>query len=222
MQAMSDEERRHRILGGVSRSRLMSLMGESREWQRVSGLAQQVGLHPNTTREHLDQLVGAGLVERQRTQPSGRGRPSFRYRTVHRVDERAAYRALAAVLAAELSRGSDGQAIATAAGERWGKALVESDEVPTNEPLARMTELLDELGFAPSLETSDGGADIKLRRCPFFDLARSHGKIVCSVHLGLMRGALSELHSPLDAVSLEPFVEPDLCLAQVVMSHAAG
>jgi hypothetical protein len=30
-----------------------------------------------------------------------------------------------------------------------------------------------------------------------------------------MRGALEELGSPLDAVRLEPFVEPDLCLAHL-------
>jgi hypothetical protein len=46
-------------------------------------------------------------------------------------------------------------------------------------------------------------------------LARDDGEVVCGVHLGLMRGILRELGAPFDAISLEPFVEPALCLAHL-------
>jgi predicted ArsR family transcriptional regulator len=73
--------------------------------------------------------------------------------------------------------------------------------------------LLDAGGFAP--EPWVEGQPIRLRRCPFVPLANEHRPIICGVHLGLMRGALAELGAPLEAVRLEPFVAPDLCLAHL-------
>ena len=54
-----------------------------------------------------------------------------------------------------------------------------------------------------------------MHRCPFRDLAEQHGDVVCSVHLGLIRGALAEIGAPVTATRLEPFVEPSLCRARL-------
>jgi predicted ArsR family transcriptional regulator len=51
-------------------------------------------------------------------------------------------------------------------------------------------------------------------RCPFRDLAEAHGRVVCGVHRGLIRGALAELGAPSE-VELRPFVEPSRCLAEI-------
>ena len=77
-----------------------------------------------------------------------------------------------------------------------------------------VVELLDAAGFAPEAPVADG-RPIRLHHCPFGTLARDHGEVVCGVHLGLMRGALRELGAPFDALRLEPFVEPSLCLAHL-------
>ena len=53
-----------------------------------------------------------------------------------------------------------------------------------------------------------------MHRCPFRDLAEEHGDVVCSVHLGLIRGALA-VGAPVTATRLEPFVEPSLCRARL-------
>ena len=185
----------------------------------VRELAQTVGLHPNTAREHLEQLVLAGLVLSEAAAPSGRGRPAIRYRAEPSAAEEdpGAYRALATVLATELSQRPDATEAAIRAGERWGNAVV-GEGAATPEPDAAVGELvrlLDELGFAPD-PALPGTRTIKLRRCPFGVLSRQRGDVVCATHLGLMRGALHALDAPLDAVELEPFVEPDLlCLAHV-------
>jgi hypothetical protein len=47
------------------------------------------------------------------------------------------------------------------------------------------------------------------------EVAEAYGHVVCAVHLGLMQGALAELRAPLTADSLEPFVEPSLCIASL-------
>jgi predicted ArsR family transcriptional regulator len=83
------------------------------------------------------------------------------------------------------------------------------------EPVARLTGLLDELGFAPEPRPGEQAPLIALRHCPFLELARTGTGIVCPVHLGLMQGALEAWHAPMTVERLEPFVEPDACLAHL-------
>ncbi len=215
---MTSTHERHRVLAGISRSRLLAVLRQAAGPMGIRELADAVGLHANTAREHLDQLVDAGLVAREHAAPAGRGRPGLRYRAAADAtdDDPQAYRALASVLANELARRPDAIASARSAGEHWGRAMARGSDTTLNraDAVARLIELLDEAGFAP--ETSvDAAQPIRLRRCPFGSLAHERGDVVCGVHLGLMRGALRELGAPLDAVSLEPFVEPDLCLAHM-------
>ncbi|HET7026757.1 MAG TPA: helix-turn-helix domain-containing protein [Candidatus Limnocylindrales bacterium] len=207
--------RDHRLLAGITRSRLLALLEEAGRPMSIRELAVDVSLHPNSVREQLEPLVRAGLVRRSRSVPHGRGRPALRYAAAPATatgDDAASYRELARVLAGELARRPDAVERAVEAGERWGRESAGghiTDEGPTDSLVA----LLDANGFAPEPASDDG--TIRLRRCPFGPLAREHGEVVCGVHLGLMRGALRELEAPLDAVGLEPFVAPDLCLAHL-------
>jgi predicted ArsR family transcriptional regulator len=75
----------------------------------------------------------------------------------------------------------------------------------------RVVDLLEEHGFEPERENGN----VLMHRCPFRDLAAEHGDVVCSVHLGLIRGALAEIGAPVTATRLEPFVEPSLCRARL-------
>lgn len=214
---MTSAYERHRVLAGISRSRLLAVLCQAKGPMGIRELADAVDLHPNTVREHLDQLVDAGLVNREHAAPAGRGRPGLRYRAEPSAsdDDPHAYRALAGVLADELARRPDAVASARSAGESWGRAMARGSDATSDDAIVtRLVELLDEAGFAPEAST-DPAQPIRLRHCPFGSLAREHGEVVCSVHLGLMRGALRELGAPFDAVGLEPFVKPDLCLAHL-------
>ena len=75
--------------------------------------------------------------------------------------------------------------------------------------------LLDDIGFAPELRQGGGQMHIGLRHCPFLELAETRSEIVCPVHLGLMQGAMEAWRSPVTVDRLQPFVEPDLCLAHL-------
>lgn len=215
---MGSPQQRHRVLAGISRSRLFTVLGRSARPMGVRELADAVGLHPNTVRQHLDQLVEAGLAVRDTAPPIGRGRPALRYAAEPGSDEHdpAAYRALAGVLAEQVALLPDGVGAARKAGERWGRALAHevTDTAGATNAIGRVVELLDAAGFAPQAPMVDG-APIRLRHCPFGTLARDHGEVVCGVHLGLMRGVLRELDAPFDALRLEPFVGPSLCLAHL-------
>lgn len=132
---------------------------------------------------------------------------------------------------------------AEAAGEAWGRYLAErpapSQRVDVDEGMRRLLSVLADMGFAPDrvrdaeapahdphrpesnpAMSTDAGSPaskaetlIPLRHCPFREVAEQHREVVCSLHLGLMRGVLAEVRAPLKADRLEPFVEPSLCLA---------
>ncbi len=225
MQAMTSLQHRHRVLAGLTRSRLLAVLRQADGPVGVRELAEAIGLHPNSVREQLDQLVEVGLVARSTAAPVGRGRPGLRY--VARPDDGDpdlnAYRELARVLADELARQPEPAAVAVTAGERWGRAMtVHEASTPTvAEAVDRLVTLLDDAGFAPE-RPAGPGAPIHLRHCPFGPPAREHQAVVCGVHLGLMRGALRELGAPLDAVRLEPLVTPSLCVAHLGPREASA
>lgn len=188
----------------------------------VAEVAERIGVHPNTVRFHLEALTGEGLVERQVLEPSGRGRPRTVYAPKPGMDRGGtrSYRLLAQMLLSRVAAtGSDGPSMAMEAGRAWGRSLVEPpppSRRPTPEESAgRLVELLDGLGFAPDPEGGTVPSRIRLRHCPFLELAEEYGQLVCPLHLALMQGALAELRAPLTATGLEPFAEPDACLAHL-------
>ena len=58
---------------------------------------------------------------------------------------------------------------------------------------------LDDIGFAPEPVTAGRQRRILLHHCPFREAAEEHREVVCTIHLGLMRGLLAELDAPIDA-----------------------
>jgi predicted ArsR family transcriptional regulator len=191
----------------------------------IAEIADQTKLHPNTVRFHLDALVSQGMVDRMLEEPSGPGRP----RTVHTprpgMDRggRREYRLLAEILLGQLaSTAADAGAAAKEAGRAWGRYLVEQvppfHQTGAAEATQRLTAMMTDLGFAP--EPGDASDRIRLRHCPFLELAEEYSSTLCPLHLGLMQGALKEIRAPIAATRLEPFAEPDACLVHLTTSHS--
>jgi predicted ArsR family transcriptional regulator len=90
------------------------------------------------------------------------------------------------------------------------------------ESISRLIVLLDELGFAPQRLEADGEVQVGLRHCPFLELAAGRSAVVCPIHLGLMQGALTAWRAPVTVERLDPFAEPNLCLAHVTMERPAS
>lgn len=183
----------------------------------VGDIARAAGLHENTVREHLEGLLAARLVRRERAPAVGRGRPAWLY--VARPPQQATivrdYVALASVLAGIIARTSVApEQEAAAAGADWGRALVADLPAADDDGSARrrVVELFADLGFAP--QADDDSRVVRLTRCPLLDVAREQPQVVCSVHRGLAQAALTSLGaspSP-DAVRLTPFAEPGACV----------
>ena len=196
-------------------------------------LAQTCGLHVSTVRFHLGVLHEAGLVRSQSDPGGTRGRPRLRYApasvgsagaTEH---EHTGYRLLAAVLAEHWATTADERARRA---EHAGRALAgrrgftaPSSARPTVEhAAAHLNGLFAELGFEPELASEGEGVQIRLHACPFRAVAQQHPEVVCSLHLGLIRGALERLGAPAIASDLRPFVEPHLCVAYLTSTPGMG
>lgn len=195
----------------------------------VDDVAAAIGMHPNSARAALEQLVAEGLVVTERRLPTGRGRPARLYRADPersepdpRVRE---HGALAGALAAHLAATSaDPTAEAMAAGVRWGRSLAAqaaAGSTPTAQPASRpgrgsdkrargrVVELLAVLEFGPRPDRPC--RSVTLTTCPLLDVARQYPDVVCQVHRGMVAGALAELGAGAHEVDLQPFAEPDGC-----------
>ncbi|ETB27462.1 transcriptional regulator [Mycobacterium avium 09-5983] len=94
------------------------------------------------------------------------------------------------------------------------------DAAGAEQAIAQLVDVLDELGFAPERRVIDGEQQVGLRHCPFLELAENSSNVVCPVHLGLMQGAMESWGAPVSVDRLDPFVEPDLCLAHLTLQGA--
>ena len=217
-------DRRHRALASPERRRLLDLLAEPDEGRVTArdahDLADELGRHVNTVRAHLAVLEDAGLVRSRTEQRRSRGRPRRLYRAT--VSARSAasegHAALVDVLAHHLSDTSDDPAHdAEQAGMTWGERL--ADDAPgaeTSDGLADVVNLLDTLGFDPEVEAGrDDEPRVALHHCPFADVARAHEEVVCSIHLGMLRGFSQRRGTGLEVTALDPFVRPDLCVTHL-------
>ncbi|MEO6887001.1 MAG: ArsR family transcriptional regulator, partial [Jatrophihabitantaceae bacterium] len=84
------------------------------------------------------------------------------------------------------------------------------------EATGQLVRTLDEIGFEPEAVTVMDERQILLHQCPFREAAVEHGEVICSVHLGLMQGLLTEIDAPFQAERLDAFVEPSLCVTHLV------
>jgi len=213
----------YRALADPNRRHLLRLLDDAERPLGVDTLAGQVGLHPNTVREHLELLSQAGLVTRtpeKRTRP---GRPKMLYEAAPR-DTRSpgseGYRFLAEVLASYIEATvTDPAAAAEEAGRVWGHYMVDRP-APFAQPdttlvAEQIVTTLAGLGFAPEEGKHEKRIVIRLHDCPFRDMARTRGDVVCSVHLGILRGMAEELGGSVSVDDLQPFVEPSLCVANL-------
>lgn len=213
----------YKALADSTRRHLLRLLDDAGSPLGVGVLAEQTGLHRNTIRDHLEMLRSAGLVTRTAEERDRPGRPKMLYSPAP-LEARSpgfeGYRFLAEVLTGYMQANLDdpGKA-AEEAGHAWGRYLVERPQ-PFAQPdsvrvVTEIVATLTALGFSPEEAESDGGFRVRLHDCPFREVATGRADIVCGVHLGLLRGMAEELGGSAVITSLEPFVEPSLCVIEI-------
>jgi predicted ArsR family transcriptional regulator len=206
-----------RALSDERRVRILEELRAEPDGLGAEELARRLGLHQNTVRWHCGILGEAGLICSRRGERLAAGRPRIVYTLgpEARAGDRDEYRLLATIVTGALSDLADGSARADEAGQAWGRYLVRRPSpltrVSDEEAMEEVVALLDQQGFAPRA----AARQVSMRRCPFHDLAENNPEIVCSVHRGLVSGALAELGSDLEVDGLDVLVEPDLCILRL-------
>lgn len=206
---------------GRSRGRVLELLTAADGPLTTAGVARRCGRYPNTAMFHQDALIEAGLAARD--PGHGHGTPG---RPGHWLPGAGGPRSGRADRGTPLpvpggdagqpgSRpGRQSAATAERAGREWGAYLTKPapphQRPPAATALNELTGLLSDAGFAPVTQ-SGHACRLELRACPFREVAREHQAVVCSLHLGLIRGALDRMRAPLTADHLEVVPEPGLC-----------
>lgn len=213
----------HPGLLGASRTSVLQALRHNPAGLDARELGEACGLHVTTVRFHLRVLRQAGLVETTSEHGGRRGRPRMIY-TLSRaddagVDTTSGYPFLASVLASQWATDS---ATRARRAERAGHAAATPDEPDPVVPARNLSEAADRvgatfsrLGFAPQVVHEGPNVVLELHACPFREVAQRHPEVVCSLHLGLLRGALERMDAPVKATSLEPFARPHLCIARL-------
>ena len=212
---------------GPSRARVLDLLRAAGSPLGVKEVADRAGLHSNTARFHLDALVEAGLAARAPLARSTPGRPSMAYQAIEGggAAGRRRYRLLAEMLTTMIAGVMPKpDKAATEAGREWGRYLTEQpppyQRLEAGEAIERLTASLEEIGFAPEAVAEGTRYQLRLRQCPFREVAQNHQEVVCSLHFGLMQGALAQMRAPVTADRLRPFAEPGLCIAYLAARTA--
>ena len=213
----------HRALSDPSRVHILKVVQGAEAPLDARELGTRVGLHVNTVRSHLRVLAEAGLVSARREARTRPGRPRVLYEaTAEPLDAPApvSYRLLAQILASSLAGSErDPSARAEEAGRAWGAHLVDRPppftSISKEKTIDQVVRLHEEHGFSPELRRAPSGQEIVLKRCPFHEAATTYPTVICSLHLGLVRGALAELGTGVQADWLKPFAEPGACVAHI-------
>jgi predicted ArsR family transcriptional regulator len=209
---------------GARRTDVLAQLRQAERPLSVAEVANAMDMHVNTARFHLDGLVDVGLAERTSEPRDTRGRPRILYSSEGASPGPRSYELLAEMLTGLVSTLEDADSATVELGKMWGRHLIErpapSERLDAQEALVRLESLLEKIGFQPEARTSGEGVEVRLRHCPFREVAQKHGDVVCPIHLGLMQGALDELGAPIAATSLEPFLTPQMCVAHLHATKA--
>lgn len=203
----------HRRGGGDRRSRIIALLRDSPVPLSVAEVAEQVGVHVNTARFHLESLVYASLATRQAEPRPGPGRPRVVYTstlTDAQCGPPRGFAQLAQILTAAVAETNpDASRWLYGVGQEWGRFLTVKappfTAVDETEVTSQLAATLEELCCAPDLEAQpDGRWRLVLHHCPFAQTVQRHPGVPCQLHAGLVNGSLAEMRSSLRLTELAP------------------
>lgn len=218
MTAMDIPIRPGDTLSQPTRARVFALLEELQRPATTEELAEELSLHPNGIRLHLERLHDAGLVQRSRERIA-RGRPRDTWTISPDAqpggDPPTGYAALARWLVQSLASTGVRVRDMEASGRQIGRGLASDSDDRAGEQ--RMFNLLTSLGFAPEREPLGRDRLIyRLRNCPYREAVHERQPLVCGLHRGLTLGLLDTLDPDTKLVGFEA-KDPDLagCLIRM-------
>ena len=183
----------------------------------ASAVANEVGVHPNVARHHLDKLAAGGYLEVRsgKLAGGGAGRPSKRYLAVTDAVTDFPVRSDDLVLsllgrALQHLSPSEAERMAEDVGAEYGRAMaagltgdaLDIGHRSMRSAIQAVADALTAHGFAAHAESRNDQLRIINDHCPFGDVALEH-PVICAVDRGMVRGMLSELYDGDLAITTE-------------------
>lgn len=184
-----------RALGDPTRHRIFRHLADADHPVGIAELTDQVGVHHNAVRQHLAQLVAAGLVVEVTARPDGPGRPRLQYSVSAEATARwsgvSPYERLSVFLTDMLRTGES----AVEAGRRAGRTA--RGDAVVDDAVTMTVARMNRDGFDPEVREGDADViEIVLRRCPYVAAALVDPTTICGIHRGFAEGLTegSRLH----------------------------
>ena len=197
---------------------VFQVIQDTPDGMQVAQIGSALGMHPNTVRGHLDELMAAGVVNRHIAPAPGRGCPSYIYtaRVAHTSLASKAMSTLVEVLASTLASGDTDTA--KDLGRQWadrvnprrhGNLRVDLDTAASH-----TAQTLREMGFDPVQRPECSNARVRefgLHACPFVaERGTRPAPIVCALHEGFLDQGVGDVK-----VELLPHDRPGECGARL-------
>lgn len=160
---------------------------------KAGTVAEELGMHVNTARGHIDELVNAGAINVLSAPSKGRGRPSliFQVRVPDNKTVAEEYITLVEVLTTMLAGKEElddaASAKAIEIGRRWARA---AGAEGSDRALDTLFSTLRDMGFDPAMQPDS--TDMELRACPFVSSGLQPSPFLCAVHAGFLQETTDE------------------------------
>lgn len=188
---MTPLQEQARALGDPTRHRIFRYVADAGRPVGVAELTAEVALNHNAVRQHLAKLVAAGLLTEDHAPASGPGRPPLVYEPSVTADSRwgltGPYERLSRMLASVIRTGRSAEEV----GADEGRTRAARSR--SRDPGDALRDAMARGGFEPDVESTEGGFDVVLRRCPFESTAATDPETVCALHLGMAKGVAEHL-----------------------------
>jgi predicted ArsR family transcriptional regulator len=186
------------VLGDRTRRRLYEFVAQSGRPVGRDECGQATETGRSLAAYHLDKLVEHGLLEASYARPAGRtgpgaGRPAKLYRRADREfvlrTPARDYRLLAELLARATEEHDGVKVTIEHAARELGRCLAAAGVADDpRRPEQALQDLLRRCGYEP-FESEPGV--VRLRNCPFDEVALRHPELVCGLNLALIDGMLA-------------------------------
>ena len=194
-------------ISSYSRVQILHLV-QTRAERTIAEITEATGLHPNTVREHLQRLIDGGYIVEKREHRTTRGRPRMLYSAATGRPD-ASSPVLRDKVSAAARRGDVMRRL-------MPDAASDLPERATHQ-LDALVEHLEESGFEPRVDSD--ALCVELTPCPHAAGRPEDRDVLCTVHLGLMQGVLTEAGGPLSAESVDEPAVPDECTVRLRMAQ---
>ena len=186
-----------RALGDPTRHAIFRYVAGAAVPVDIAELTDLLGLNHNAIRQHLAELVAAGLVAESKAPTTGRGRPRLIYEVAPGVESRwgvtGPYERLTILLTEVIRSGRTPVEVGRDAG-RAARATMD----PADDGVEGVTSAMQRQGFAPRARRRGTRAKVTLDSCPFATTVLADPETICALHLGMAEGLVEGTDAVVD------------------------